>query len=449
MPFDTSQNGGPDPALAPAVAVRARQRSQPLVGGVDRKVALLALAVAAALIAGLAWNLVKTQEQARGSLDDAIQRRAGLTADVISSALVSSRPPAGRASSSAAIPRRCAARVQKPSVMRDAQRLTVLDAEGRVLASAGSRGGPEPHRALQRRARPAREDVPLGHLPRRPRRELVELAVPYPSASGRRVLLVASPISLVESFTRGFFATPSAFRATEGYLIDGSGRTLSATRRGARVDGPVLAAVTRGDVGKLGDRTLVSGRVPSSSLEGRAQRPRFRALRLGRRRDVPARRGSSSRPSWRRSAPLLALGLMAARGARRLAAANRVADAASELAHQRLHDPLTGLANRALFAARAEQAVVAARRRGRSIAVVFMDIDHYKLINDSLGHEVGDEVLREVARRLTRSVRDADTVSRFGGDEFVVLCDDLPDGAGRAPGRRAHPGRSGRPGGRG
>ena len=124
---------------------------------------------------------------------------------------------------------------------------------------------------------------------------------------------------------------------------------------------------------------------------------------------------------------LLGLGLLAARSARRLAAANRSADAASELAHERLHDPLTGLANRELFASRAGQAVVAGRRRGRSVAVVFMDIDDFKLINDSLGHEVGDEVLREVARRLDHSVRGADTVSRLGGDEFIVLCDDLVD----------------------
>jgi diguanylate cyclase (GGDEF)-like protein len=260
----------------------------------------------------------------------------------------------------------------------------------------------------------------------------VELAVPYSSASGRRVLLVASPISRVEGFTRGFFATPSAFRATEGYLVDGSGRTLSATRRGARVDGPVLAAVTRGEVGKLGERTYVSGRVPSS---------RWRVVL-----SVPSStlyasvNGATANAAWLLFAAfvaavcaLLGLGLLAARSARQVAAANRNADAAAELAHQRLHDPLTGLANRALFAARAEQSLAAARRRKRTVAVVFMDIDHYKLINDSLGHEVGDEVLREVARRLARSVRGADTVSRFGGDEFVVLCDDLPHGPAAIP----------------
>ena len=432
MPFDSRQRGGTDPALAPAVAVRTRQRTKPQVGGVDRRVAVLALAVAAALIAGLAWNLVKTQDQARDSLDDAIQRRAGLTADVIASALVNSRTPAAARKDFGGDPEELRRAVQNASGMRGAQRVTVLDAGGRVLASDGGGEDPSPTAradvALALRGKASLSDsFPDGRGGR-----LVELAVPFQSTSGGRVLLVASPISVVERFTRGFFATPSAFRATQGYLVDGSGRTLSATQRGAQVDGPVLAAVTRGEVGKRGQRTYVSAPVPSSRWRVVLSVPNAALYK--------SVDGATAQAAWLlfgafvvAIAALLALGLMAARGARRLAAANRIADAASELAHERLHDPLTGLANRALFAARAEQAVVAAERRGRSVAVVFMDIDHYKLINDSLGHEVGDEVLREVARRLSRSVRGADTVSRFGGDEFVVLCDDLPNGPSAIP----------------
>jgi diguanylate cyclase (GGDEF)-like protein len=432
MPFDTRQHAGPDPALAPAVAVHGPRPARPLVAGVDRKVAVLALAVAVALVAGLAWNLVKTQNQARDSLDDAIERRAGLTADVIASAFVNSRSPAAVRKEFGGDPEELRRAVGKSSGTRGASRVTVLDAGGRVLASAGRGEDPNPTAradvALALRGKPSLSDV----FPDGRGGKLVELAVPFPSPSGPRVLLVASPISVVEGFTRGFFATPSAFRATEGYLIDGSGRTLSATRRGARVHGPVLAAVRRGEVGKRGDRTYVSGLVPSSRWRvvlSVPNSPLYKSVD-----------GATAQAAWLLFAAfvaaivaLLLLGLMAARGARRLAAANRIADAASELAHERLHDPLTGLANRALFAARAEQAVIAARRRGRWVAVVFMDIDHYKLINDSLGHEVGDEVLREVARRLARSVRGADTVSRFGGDEFVVLCDDLANGPAAIP----------------
>jgi diguanylate cyclase (GGDEF)-like protein len=247
------------------------------------------------------------------------------------------------------------------------------------------------------------------------------------------VLLTAAPVAVVESFTKGFFATQSAFRGTHGYLLDGTGETLSSSRpRGERLDGSVITAVARGESIRTGGRTFVSGRVPSSRWTVVLSVPDGTLY--------TSVDGATANAAWLLFAAfvaaicaLLTLLLLAARGARRLAAANRTADAAAELAYERLHDPLTGLTNRALFAARAEQAVVAARRRGRSVAVVFMDIDHYKLINDSLGHEVGDEVLREVARRLVKSVRGADTVSRFGGDEFVVLCDDLVDAHAALP----------------
>jgi diguanylate cyclase (GGDEF)-like protein len=94
-----------------------------------------------------------------------------------------------------------------------------------------------------------------------------------------------------------------------------------------------------------------------------------------------------------------------------------------EMARLALSDPLTGLANRALFLDHLEQAIARARRTGHHPAVVFIDLDRFKTVNDSLGHEAGDEVLRAVAKRLTEAVRGQDTVARLGGDEFAVLCD--------------------------
>ena len=93
--------------------------------------------------------------------------------------------------------------------------------------------------------------------------------------------------------------------------------------------------------------------------------------------------------------------------------------------HQALHDPLTGLPNRVLFVDRLEHALARSKRTGSRLAVFFLDIDEFKNVNDSLGHEAGDLVLTALPPRLRLALRQTDTVARFGGDEFVILCEDL------------------------
>ena len=96
-----------------------------------------------------------------------------------------------------------------------------------------------------------------------------------------------------------------------------------------------------------------------------------------------------------------------------------------QLSHQAFHDPVTNLPNRALFVERVRHAIGRARREQRKLGVMFLDIDDFKTINDSLGHGAGDEALIDVAKRLSNSIRTSDTAARFGGDEFVVLLEDL------------------------
>jgi diguanylate cyclase (GGDEF)-like protein len=96
------------------------------------------------------------------------------------------------------------------------------------------------------------------------------------------------------------------------------------------------------------------------------------------------------------------------------------------------HDELTALPNRALLRDRFEQAILHAKRDDKSLALLFLDLDNFKEINDTLGHAVGDQVLKDAAHCLVSTIRAGDTVSRHGGDEFVILLDGVSKGADAA-----------------
>ncbi|MGH2806497.1 MAG: bifunctional diguanylate cyclase/phosphodiesterase [Actinomycetota bacterium] len=110
-------------------------------------------------------------------------------------------------------------------------------------------------------------------------------------------------------------------------------------------------------------------------------------------------------------------------------ASKRLRRRAEEQEHLALHDVLTGLANRALFRDRVKQALRLGEREEQTVAVLLMDLDHFKEINDTLGHHHGDIVLQETARRLQHTLRETDTIARLGGDEFAMVLPNVPDPA--------------------
>ena len=102
-------------------------------------------------------------------------------------------------------------------------------------------------------------------------------------------------------------------------------------------------------------------------------------------------------------------------------------EAQRALEYQALHDSVTGLLNRVALTDRLDQAIAALERQPGRFAVLFLDIDNFKSINDTLGHDVGDQALIELSHRLRRVARRADTIARYGGDEFVLVCNALRD----------------------
>ncbi len=208
----------------------------------------------------------------------------------------------------------------------------------------------------------------------------------------------------------------------EGLQMElGEGPCLEAYRTGEPVLIPDLGKGER--FPNFGPRAAEVGMAAVFSFPMRMNGSRIGAADLY--RDQPGRLSAEDVAAGQILADVAAAYILNARG--------RVAsqEAEDEQRYRALHDPLTGLPNRTLLYDRVAHALSRARREPTVPAVLFIDLDRFKVVNDSLGHAAGDRLLVAVTERLQHALRPGDTLARLGGDEFVVLCDDLAD-AGQA-----------------
>ena len=383
-----------------------------------RRLSLPACAlIAILLLVGVAYNLVTTQDKARSGLRAELENRAQVVSRVMRA--IFDNDLADRAAKAFAVPdREIPAAIEGYQGTDPSPRIVILDARGRLL-------GASPRSVLREQGLVQRSphltaalaggntisgifEVGDGQL-------LLERAVRFKTKYGTRVIGEALPAQAIQSFADGFMEVATGVTGSRALLLDARGKILASTNAkselGSQLDEPdVVDAMRSGHSVEVGSSHLAWAAVPGAGWRVVVIAP-TKAL-------YASVNGSTRAAAWRLfGAFALALAALLAIGAATVRQSNR-------LAHQRLHDALTGLPNRTLFLKHLDRTL---QRADKPVAVLFADLDHFKTINDTLGHEAGDELLVGVAARIAESVRPGDSICRFGGDEFLALLHDVPD----------------------
>ncbi|WP_307831227.1 diguanylate cyclase domain-containing protein [Nucisporomicrobium flavum] len=290
---------------------------------------------------------------------------------------------------------------------------TVLGARPPSLRSAAGRKllAPVRTRAQQRAT------MVFGDLVQDGEAQRLIFGVPFTAAGRPRVWLAAVPLDTLDVFAKGYLQSSLGTPGGRAFIVDAKGLVIARSAEG-ELGGPipdqgVVAALRTAPTGVTGGDYYSSAPIPGTG---------WRVVFVAPQKVLLEPIQATRRLAWEIFGGFaLAVLCMVALGATALTRSAR-------LAHERLHDALTGLPNRTLFLEHVGRALAEQRRRGGRLAVLFIDLDGFKPINDVHGHAAGDALLRAVAQRLREDARRGDVLCRFGGDEFLVLCPGLAAG---------------------
>jgi diguanylate cyclase (GGDEF)-like protein len=296
---------------------------------------------------------------------------------------------------------------------------TVLTADGTVVAARPELLRRAPGQALVAtvfKLALDRKTMVFDDLWNGPNGQMLLFGVPFSAGGELRVWVVSVPIETIDAFAGGYLASSLGLRDGRAYIIDTNGLLIARSgdeKLGVPLPGERLAAAVRGaDSGVVGKDYFTAAGVPGTG---------WRVVFVAPERVLLEPVQPTRRLAWQIfGAFVLAMVCMMFFGATALTRSAR-------LAYERQHDALTGLPNRMLFIEQVGRALAERRPDGEKVAVLFIDLDGFKPINDVHGHAAGDALLTAVANRLAEGARRGDVVCRFGGDEFLVLCAGLTD----------------------